>query len=64
MASDEMRPKGPDSTFESGADSLDLVHEPAQHPPQQPFAHLHVEGPAGGADHGVGADPGGVAEGP
>jgi CspA family cold shock protein len=28
MASDEMRPKGPDSTFESGADSLDLVHEP------------------------------------
>ena len=27
MASDEMRPKGPDSTFESGPDTLDLVNE-------------------------------------
>jgi CspA family cold shock protein len=27
MASDEMRPKGPDSTFESGPDALDLVNE-------------------------------------
>jgi CspA family cold shock protein len=27
MASDEMSPKGPDSTFESGPDTLDLVNE-------------------------------------